>query len=83
MGCDDAFDNCQAKAHAGLIAADAFGAALEGFGECGDQLGSELFTSVFDSEQNGFGADNGVDLYGATFGKVVDDGVVQKVRDHL
>ena len=66
-----------------MVTAYAFGAALERFGECRDQLWSELLAGVLDGEHDGLGADGGVDLHGAVFGEVVDDGVVQEVRGHL
>jgi hypothetical protein len=79
----DAFDDCQAEADTCMVTAYAFGAALERFGECRDQPWSELLAGVFDSEHDGLGADGGVDLHGAVFGEVVDDGIVQEVRGHL
>jgi len=79
----DAFDDCQAEADSRMVTAYAFGAALERFGECRDQLWSELAAGVFDGEHDGLRADGGVDLHGAAFGQVVDDGVVQEVRGQL
>src|SRR5215212_10105872 len=79
----DAFDYGQAKADTCVVGAYPFGAALERFGECRDQLWRELLAGVFDSEHDGLGADGGVDPHGALFTQIVDDGVVQQVRGHL
>src|SRR5262245_35327358 len=68
----DALDDGQAETDTGMAGADAFGAALERFGEGRDQLGRELLAGVFDSQHDGLGADGGVDLHGAMFGEVVD-----------
>ena len=46
----DALDDREAEADAGMVAADAFGAALEGLGERRDQPGRELLTGVLDDE---------------------------------
>src|SRR5258708_6924297 len=79
----DALDDCQAEADTRMVTAYASSAPLEGFGECRDQLRSELVAGVFDGEHDGLGADGGAELHGAVFGEVVDDSVVQKVRGHL
>ena len=59
----DAFEDCRAEADTCMVTAYAFGAALERFGECRDQLWSELVAGVFDSENDGLRADGGVDLH--------------------
>ncbi len=79
----DALDDCQAEADADMVTSDAFGAALERFGECRDHLRGELLAGVLDGEHDGPGADDGLGLHGAVFREVVDDGVVQEVRGHL
>ena len=79
----DAFDDCQAEADTCTVTAYAFGAELERFGECRDQLWSELVAGVPNSDNDGLGADGGVDLHDAVFGEVVDDRIVQEVRGHL
>jgi hypothetical protein len=79
----DALDDRQAEADTCVVGAYAFGAALERFGECRDQLWADLPTGVFDGEHDGLGTDGGVDLHGAMFGEVVDDRVVQEVRTSM
>jgi hypothetical protein len=83
VGLGDALDDGQAEADTGMVTAYASTAPLEGLGERRDQLRAELVAGVFDGEHDGLAADGGAELDGAVFGKVVDDGVVQKVRGHL
>src|ERR687897_803937 len=83
MCLDDALDDRQAEADTRVIGAYAFGAAPERFCERRDKLWTELLTGVLDGEHDGIGADGGVDLRGAVFGEVVDDGVVKEIRGHL
>ena len=59
------------------------GCRAERFGERRDPPCAELVAGVLDRERHEFGADVGVDLHGAAFGKVVDDGVVQEIRRRL
>src|SRR4051812_50099924 len=61
----DAFDDRQAEADPCMVGADAFGAALERFGERRDHLWRELLAGVFNSEHDGLGADGGAYSYGA------------------
>jgi hypothetical protein len=79
----DALDYSQAEAGTGMVTADAFGAALERFGERRDQLRAEILAGVLDNEHDGPGTDGGLDLHGAVFREVVDDRVVQEVRGQL
>jgi hypothetical protein len=78
----DAVDDCQAETNTGLDAADAFGAPLERFGECRNQLWLSL-SPVFSAVSRTDSGPMAVLIHGAVFGEVVDDGVVQKVRSHL
>ena len=48
----DAVDDCQAESDTCVVGPNAFGAALERFGECRDQLWRELVTGVFDGEHH-------------------------------
>jgi hypothetical protein len=79
----DALDDRQSEADACLVAAGAFGPALERFGECRYEPWRELLPGVLDREHHRVGADAGRDLHGAVLGEVVDDGIVQQVRRHL
>ena len=79
----DALDDRQSEADTCVVGADALGAALERFGERRDLLCAERVAGVLDREHDELGADGGVDLHAAVFGKVVDDGVVQEIRGHL
>src|SRR5215218_1815665 len=79
----DALDDRQAEAHTGMVAADAFGAALERFRECRDQLWTEHLAAVLDREHDGLGALRCADLHRAVVGEIVDDRVVQEVRGQL
>ena len=51
----DALDDCQAEADTCMVAAYAFGAALERLGECRDELWGELLAGVLDSEHHAVG----------------------------
>ena len=55
MGLGDALDDRQAEADAGVVGADAFGAALERLDERGDQLRGELLAGVLDREHHTLG----------------------------
>src|SRR5579859_960515 len=80
---DDAFNDCQAKTDTRVVIADAFGAALERFGEGGDEPGRERHTGVLDGKHDVLPVDGGGDPDRALSGVVVDDAVVQEVGGHL
>jgi hypothetical protein len=52
VGLDDAFDDCQAQAETGMVAADALGSALKRLGQRRDQLRTEPVAGVLHGERD-------------------------------
>jgi len=79
----DAFDDRQTETDAGVVGADAFGAALKGLDERRNPLGGDLLARVLDGQLDLLGTNARRDPDGALFRQVVDDRVVHEVRGQL
>ncbi len=84
MGVDDALDDRQAEADAGVVGADAVGAATERLDQRGHQLAGVSCSPVFSTvSSDGPARRWSCDPHRAVLGQVVDDRVVHEVRRHL